>query len=247
MQWKTALTKITPDGELVRGYKLSDLVQKKGFAATIFLLLKGALPTTNEARMMDVLLTAAIDHGVGTASALGARISASAGNSLHTSVAAGILSFGERHGLAVEGAARFFKEQAENSDLKTLLEQWKAAKKRVPGFGHRLLTVDHRSELLFAVAKETGVFGKHCECALKTEEALNSLSSKKLPLNVDGAMGAVLMDMGFDWQLAQGIFIIARTPGLVAQAYEEKMGDEGLRRLSEEEEEYIGETEKNID
>jgi citrate synthase len=58
MQWKTALTKVTQDGEIVRGYNLSDLIQQKSFVETIFLLLQGKLPTTQETGMMNALLTA---------------------------------------------------------------------------------------------------------------------------------------------------------------------------------------------
>jgi citryl-CoA lyase len=247
MQWKTALTKVTQDGEIVRGYNLSDLIQQKSFVETIFLLLQGKLPTTQETGMMNALLTAAIDHGVGVASTMSARLSASAGNSLHASLAAGVLSLGERHGLAIEGAARFFQEYAATKNVGELLQKMKAEKKRVPGFGHRLLSHDERAELLFKIAKEDGFYGKHCVFAEKVGEELNKTASKKLPMNIDGAMGAIISDMGFDWRVAQWIFIIARVPGLVAHIYEEIVAGEGLRRLEESEEEYIGETEKNID
>ncbi len=247
MQWKTALTKVTQNGEIMRGYNLSDLMRQKSFVETIFLLIRGKLPTVQETTMMNALFTAAIDHGVGVASTMAARLSASAGNSLHTSLAAGVLSLGERHGLAIEGAARFFQENSNTEVVAELLLKMKADKKRVPGFGHRLLTHDERAELLFKIAKENGFYGKHCAFAENVGEELNKSSSKKLPMNIDGAMGAIISDMGFDWRVAQGIFIIARVPGLVAHIYEEMTSGEGLRRLEEREEEYIGETEKNID
>ncbi len=246
MQWKTALTQVTQDGEVVRGYNLADLMRQKSFVETVFLLLRGKLPAVQETKMMNALFTAAIDHGVGVASTMAARLSASAGNSLRTSLAAGVLSLGERHGLAIEGAARFFQENNSTETVAELLLKMKADKKRVPGFGHRLLTHDQRAELLFTLAKENGLYGKHCVFAEKVAEELNKTASKKLPMNIDGAMGAIISDMGFDWRVAQGIFIIARVPGLVAHIYEEIASGEGLRRLEENEEEYIGETEKQI-
>jgi citrate synthase len=41
-------------------------------------------------------------------------------------------------------------------------------------------------------------------------------------LNVDGAIGAILADLGMKQAGFNGIFIIARTPGLIAHAIEEQ-------------------------
>ena len=96
----------------------------------------------------------------------------------------------------------------------------------------------------FVSGQETKIYGKYCIFAEKIGEVLNSIASKKLPLNVDGAMGAIISDMGFDFRLAKGFFIIGRVPGLVAHIYEEIIQDEGLRRLSEDAVEYIGQAER---
>ena len=76
--------------------------------------------------------------------------------------------------------------------------------------------------------------------------AINSLTSKTLPINVDGSMAAILLDMGFDWKIMKGLFIIGRTPGLVAHVFEEMTSGNGLRRLTEEEATYIGPSKKTI-
>lgn len=246
MKFKTAITKIDGDKEYIRGYALEDLVQKKSFVETIFLLLKGELPNKNEARMLDAMLTAAIDHGPGTASALTARVVASSKNSMHTALAAGILAMGERHGSAIEWAGKFFQENADAHDVPGLAKKLKEEKVRVAGYGHAVLKHDHRSDLLFSLAKETKIYGKHCAFAEQFGKELNALSSKPLPLNIDGAMAAVASDMGFDWQIMKGLFIIARMPGLVAQVYEESTDDPGLRRLDEEGIEYVGEKKRKL-
>lgn len=240
MQWKTAITKIENEQEIIRGHNLQELVREKSFVEVIFLLLKGALPNEQEVRMLNALLTACIDHGVGASSATVARIVASTGNSLHTAVSAGVQTLGELHGGAIEGAAKFFQEYSEENGVEGLVKNLKDKKIRIPGYGHKVLTHDHRSDTLFAIAKETGFYGKHCAFAVAVQEALNKLSSKPLPLNIDGAMGAILSDMGFDWRLTKGFFIIGRIPGLVAQVYEEMLSGEGVRRLDEEEIEFTG-------
>ena len=241
IKFKTSVSSVNDGEEIIRGEKLSDLIKTKNFGEVVFLILKGNLPNSKEAKMINAVLSSMIDHGPGANSALAARIVGSAGNTLHTAVAAGILSLGgSRHGGALEGAAKFFQENVKIPDLPVLLRSLKEKKIRVPGFGHKVLTHDNRTDTLFAVAKETGFFGEHCAFALAVDAELNKISSKAVPLNMDGANGAILSDMGFPWQLVLGFFIIGRAPGLVAQVYEEMNSDEGIRRLEESEVEYVG-------
>lgn len=240
MKWKTAITNVAGNKETIRGYNLTDLIEKKSFVETIFLLLKGELPNDKETKMLDALFTAAIDHGPGTASAMTARIVVSAKNSLHTAVAAGILAMGELHGSAIEGAAKFFQEHVTEKKIDQLVKELKERKARIAGYGHAVLTSDERSHALFATAKKIGFYGPHCRLAQAVEKSLTATSSKALPLNIDGAMAAILSDMGFAWPIMKGFFLIARVPGLVAQTYEEMTQAEGLRRLSNEEIDYIG-------
>ncbi len=246
MKYTTKITDIKDGKEAIRGYDLSELAQKKSFVETIFLLLKGDLPDENETKMMNVLFTSAIDHSPGTASANTARIVASAKNSLHVGVSAGILAMGERHGSAIEGSAKFFQENKDEKDIADLVMKLKEQKVRVPGYGHPTLSKDHRSDTIFSVAKDTGIYGKHCTFAESFHKELNNASSKELPINIDGAMAAVLSDMGFDWGIMKGFFIIARVPGLVAQTYEELTNDKGIRRVAQEEIEYTGETDRKL-
>ncbi len=246
MKYTTSLSHMSNGKESIRGYDLADLMKKKTFVETIFLLLKGELPNAAEAAMLDALFTAAIDHGPGTASSQTARIVASAKNSMHTSVAAGILAMGQRHGSAIEGAAKFFQENKDTEDVLALAKTLKEQKIRVAGYGHAVLSHDERSESLFSIAKEQGVYGKHCEFAENFHKALNEISSKTLPINIDGSMGAILSDMGFNPDMMKGFFMIARVPGLVAQVYEEQTSGGRLRRLPEEDIEYTGVEDRDI-
>lgn len=240
MKWETAITNINKGQEVIRGKKLSGLIQANTFTETIFLIWQGRMPKPMETKMLDALLVSAIDHGTGTASAMTARIVSSAKNSLHTSLAAGILAMGERHGSAVEAAAKFFVENKSNKNLAQTVKELKEKKVRLAGFGHAVLTKDERSEELLKMAKKLGFYKDCCEVAVITQKELNKISSKPIPLNIDGAMGAILADMGFDPKIMKGVFITGRVPGLVAHIYEEIQNDAGLRRLGEDEIIYTG-------
>ncbi|MFB6181927.1 MAG: citryl-CoA lyase [Candidatus Magasanikbacteria bacterium] len=238
MNFKTSITKLVDGQEEIRGHKLDKLIQENGFVAAIYLLTKGELPDEKEKKMFEALLTAAIDHGPGTASGMTSRITASADNSLHTSVASGILAMGEKHGSAIKGAMKFFYDNGGSEDVEQLVKQRKESGDYIPGYGHPELDQDKRSQTLFDLAEELGFYGKYCRFAEDIREELNNSSSTTIPLNIDGAMAAILCELGFDWKIAKGIFIIARVPGLVAQVFEEKEQGGSIKRLGEDEIEY---------
>jgi len=240
MKFKTSITNVSADGgEVVRGEELSELIRGKSFTETIFLVLLGKLPSENEKKMFDAIFTAEIDHGPAVASAMNARVSVSAGNSVHTALASGILALGDRHGLATEASMKFLYDNIGISDLSGFLSSMKSEKKYVAGIGHKIFTDrDPRATALFAVAKETGIFGKYCEFMLLVCKKINSASSRLLPINVDGAVAAILCDMGIDTRLGKGIFIIGRVPGLIAHIHEEMVNDVGIRRMDQENVEY---------
>jgi citryl-CoA lyase len=244
MKWNTAISEIRDGDEYIRGYKLTDLISKKSFSEICFLVLRGELPSVNEARMMDALLISAIDHGAGPPSTTVARTVVSTGNSIHTAVASGILSMGEKHGGAAEGSAKFFQDNKNCDDIEKLVEKMKERKERIPGYGHKVLKVDNRANCLIEVAKDTNIYGKHCELAESVRDELNK--TKSLPLNIDGAMGAIISDMGFDWRESKGIFIISRITGLVAHTTEELLSDFGIRRIDEEYITYSGITPRKL-
>ena len=230
--WTTSITK-TGAGELrVRGYDITQMIGRLSFAQTVFLILKGELPNESEARMIEGMLISSIDHGITPPSNLAARTVMSGGNSLNTAVAAGIMTIGDSHGGAIEQCARILQESVTaGKDAATVVAEAKAVKLRIPGFGHRIHARDPRTETLFALADECGFTGPHIELARGIMEELERGSDKKLPVNVDGAIAAIISEMGFDWRLGKGFFIIARTPGLVAHVFEEWSTQKPMRKL----------------
>ena len=242
---KTNISEIKPGEIRVRGYDITQMMEKLSFAQAIFLLLKGEIPTPEESKMMQAILISSIDHGVTPPSVLGTRTVISGGNPLNAAVAGGILTIGDWHGGAIEQCAKFLQEWVQkgkdiDSLAKNLVKEFSSRKKRVPGFGHRLHKTDPRTVKLFEIAKKLKFSGKHMDLALAVEKELFDTTGKKLPVNVDGAIGAVISDMGFDWRLGKGFFIISRVPGLVAHAYEERSQEKPMRRLGDTDYEYKG-------
>ena len=238
--WHSGITRIQPNKVAVRGYDIAELMGHVSFGAAVYLILTGELPSPAIARLMDAILVSSIDHGATPPSALSARNVASTGATLSASVAAGIMSINRHHGGAIEDCARQLKaiadraardsislEEAATRTLRTMSE----AGERMSGFGHRVHTKDPRTARLFELAREAGVDGVHMQAARAVEKAFAD-AKKSLPINVDGAIGAILADLGMNPAAFNGIFMIARTPGLIAHVIEEQTREKPTGPLS---------------
>jgi citrate synthase len=254
--WKTAITQIQPNRVAVRGRDIASLMGSVSFGAAVYLILRGELPDEATGRLMDAILVSSIDHGATPPSCLAARTVASTGASLSASVAAGIMSINRHHGGAIEDCARTLahivqrcEAQGESLDCvaEALLAEMKQSGRRMSGFGHRVHTDDPRTKRLFELAAEAGLTGgaggrgRHIDAALAVEHVFDR-AGKKLPINVDGALGAILSDLGFEPAVMNGIFMIARVPGLVAHVVEEQTREKPMRRIDPVNHEYDGPT-----
>ena len=253
--WKTAITKVEPNKLLLRGYRIDELMGNISFSQAVFLAIKGELPTEKEARLIDAMLVSSIDHGVTPPSCLSARTIASTGAPLNAALAGGVLSISRHHGGAIEDSMKVLQtavrrkkdtNKTANEVAIVLLKEFKEKNRRFPGFGHRIHTKDPRTIRLFQLASDLGIAGEHVEMAKAIEDAIKQESGKALPTNVDGALAAVLCEMNFPPELANGFFILARIPGLIAHVYEEQTRMRPMRHINSKDHEYDGISERNL-
>jgi len=255
MAWKSKITKVEPNHLVTRGYRQEDLIGNISYPHVVYLLLKGELPSEEHGKMIDAILTACIDHGVTPPSSIASRIVASGGVPLPTAVAAGVLSIGDAHGGAIEKGAKFLQDgvvrmKNEKKSIaemgKILVKESRENHKRILGFGHRVHTADPRTKRLFTLADELKISGDHIALSKIIETELESSAGRKLPINVDGAIAAIISDMGFDYRLGKAFFLLGRVAGLTAQVYEEQTREKPMRKMFSVDCEYDGPEEKNL-
>jgi len=255
LHWKSAITKVEPNKLVVRGYRLDELIGKVSYAQMVYLLFKGELPSPNVGKLIEAILVSSVDHGTTPPSVLSALTVASTGAPLNAAVAAGILSISKFHGGAIEDCMRILLEakalmDEQNMDYdraaETIIKKFREEKKRLSGFGHRYHTNDPRTKRLFALAEELGLAGDYTKLALAFVRKLKEITGKDLPLNVDGAIGALLCELDIDPILANAFFMIARVPGLVAHIYEEKTRYKPMRKIHPTDVEYDGPEERPV-
>jgi citrate synthase len=251
LKWRTSITKVEPNKLTTRGYLQEDLIEKISFSEMIHLLIKGKLPSKNEAKMLGAVLVSFCDHGVTPPSTQAARLMASTGSPLHACIAGGLLAFGKNHAGAIEKAMKIFQEgiKLSQDNINEIAEQivnyFLNNNKKIFGFGHRYHNEDPRAPKLMELARKHNCFGKHSELAVAIEELL--FEKKRIRMNIDGANGAILSDMGFDWSIGSGIFMIGRLPGILTHVNEEKTRESAFRKFFEIEEIYYdGKSDKTI-
>jgi citrate synthase len=250
--WETSLSYTSEDGIYIRGYDLTELIGAVPFPSALYLLYTGTLPKPNIAKLVDAVMVASIDHGAGAPSALAARTAASGGAPLGAAAAAGLLTLGKFHGAAVQDAMEAIQrvvalaDSARQADLVAraadqVVEEWRQAKKRIAGFGHRQhKRKDPRLERLMALAREAGVDGRYLEAAAALEGALNRALGKILPINIDGAMASILCEIDFPIGLANALFMVSRITGILAHAQEEQERMPPMRRIDPVDHGYCG-------
>jgi citrate synthase len=252
--WTTALSETTADRISIRGYDLAELIGAVPFPAVVYLLYTGELPDRAAARLIDAVMVASIDHGAGAPSALAARTAISGGATLQGGAAAGLLSFGEFHGAAVESAMQAIGEvvdAASGLSLEDAADRLVAARRtegqRIPGFGHRQhKRRDPRLDRLLALTREAGVAGDHVAAAMGIEASLVRSVGRPVPINIDGVIAVILGEIGFPAELGNAVFIAARLAGVLAHADEERRTMTPMRRVDPINHSYRGPTHRSL-
>jgi citrate synthase len=147
----------------------------------------------------------------------------------------------------LEEGLRLMRETGKNIDTiaANLLAEYREKKKRIAGFGHRIHTSDPRTARLFSLAEELGVADEGVAMLTAIWKAFQDIG-KDLPINVDGAIAALLIDLKMPRELANAFFIMARVPGLVAHIHEEQMRERPMRRIHPSDHTYDGPTPRDL-
>lgn len=236
---KTEISWVQPGKILIKGYDLVEMIGRKSFGDIIYLLFSGDLPKGNEGKMIEAILVSSCEHGLATPSTNVARSVASGGVPLQAAVAAGIIGLGDYHGGAIEQCAKMLQENIGEAREKgfeetaeRMIKAYNARKKRIHGYGHGVhAPEDPRKVRMYEYARELKVAGDFIKFSEVIESKLKELTGKDLPINVDGAIGAIISDLGIHWTFGKGFFLISRAAGLTAHVQEEHAKEPPMRRV----------------
>ena len=255
--WSTRISHAEAGRIWVRGYPLEEIVEKLSFVESMWLLIRGELPTRQQAAIWELAMKVAMDQQFISSAACAARFVASAHpESPIPGLAAGILAHGsvtgsprpaaemiygaydlmQREGLAVE-------EAAERSVEQHLREQG-----TVPGFGHPIhKETEPRAEILRRKVRELGGWGEKAQLFEAVHAALCRRLGKALPINLAGMVAAVYCELGFDPVEIEALAAVGYGYALVAHVTEEIKEGVPLRIIPDAlGAKYVGPPERHI-
>jgi len=233
--WDTAIIDIHPGKIAIRGYPIEELIGRVRFPDMIWLMLRGELPTRGQSDLLEAALVPGVDHGPHAPSIAIACMAVSCGLPVNGAMASAINVLDDVHGGAGQQCMEFYREIAaesgEDGDVgeaatAVIQRHRDAGEKIVPGFGHRFHPVDPRTAPLFAlVAKAVAsgtVSGRWAAIGQAVEDALKAITGRHIPMNIDGITAVIFCELGFEPELGRGLFVLSRSVGILAHAWEQK-------------------------
>jgi citrate synthase len=241
--WSTAIIEMKPGMIRYRGYAVEDLIGRVSFAEMVYLMTRGELPHPEAAKLLEAALVAAVDHGPQAPSIAAARMAVTCGVGINNAMASAINMLGDVHGGAGEQCVALYNAIAARlgdgpADERRLTEAVVAeiaalaqrGIRHVPGFGHRFHPRDPRAprllEIVDRAAAAGAVSGRFALIGRAVEARLAADKGRPIPMNIDGATGVVFAELGFPPPLCRGLFVLSRSVGALAHAFEELLSGE---------------------
>jgi citrate synthase len=241
--WSTAIIEMKPGMIRYRGYAVEDLIGRVSFAEMVYLMTRGELPHPEAAKLLEAALVAAVDHGPQAPSIAAARMAVTCGVGINNAMASAINMLGDVHGGAGEQCVALYNAIAallgdgpadERRLTEAVVAEIAALAQRgirhVPGFGHRFHPRDPRAprllELVDRAAAAGAVSGRFALIGRAVEARLAADKGRPIPMNIDGATGVVFAELGFPPPLCRGLFVLSRSVGALAHAFEQLLSGE---------------------
>lgn len=220
------------DSITVRGRDLcEELIGQVDFSSYFWLLVTGQEPDENQSFFLNATLVALAEHGMVPSVAASRMTLAAAPEAVQGAVAAGILGCGSVALGSAEIAGKFYAEcvadqRATGDTLENVavrnIDRWRKHTKAVPGFGHWQHTEgDPRALKLLELADQRGASGEHVAMMRALQAALPETIGRVLPVNVNGPIPAIMLDVGWPLAALKGIGLLSRTGSLIGHLTEE--------------------------
>lgn len=225
-EWASQITSIQPGEMKTYGVDQKEIIRSYSFEEAVFLLLSGRQPDPVEKDLLRSVLLSGLSHGITGQSTLAVRMAADCRSSfLHALIAGFSTGAGIYHQGGLEAAMHELRQLAllPDEDLRGHVEMRVREGKRVIGFGHRFhKTSEPRAAALMEAVDRNSYEGVYTKLARRVEAILGEF--KPLPMNIEGARGSILLDLGFEPSIAH-LFIILGRSTMFAAAYLERLAE----------------------
>ncbi|MEE8541715.1 MAG: citrate/2-methylcitrate synthase [Desulfobacterales bacterium] len=223
---------------VTRGYDTTELVEAGyGIADVIFIDYQARIPLEEEAKMLNYIMILSLEDGLSAPAAM-SRIIASSKTYLTQAAGGSILAFGHAYGAycafgsMLDKYLEAGKEQGQSvaAIAETLVKE--NINDEALGVSDLMLK-DPAAKRMIARAEKLGVAGKYI--ALMKEIVKAAQNSCAVPVDIDmlGAMGATMLDLGFSPESTWAVLAVTRAFGAGAH-YCEEVEREDYHRLGQD-------------
>lgn len=225
--WTTRISRAESGKIWVRGYPIQELIEELSYTESAFLLLRGELPDERELALFDLAMRSGMDQQFISSAACAARFTASAfPDSAIPGLASGMLASGSVTGSAQEPAEMLIEavgwKLEESEAARRALEVWLERRGAVPGLGHPMhKNAEPRAVSVRKIALELDGWRDHGRMLDAIEAELEATKGRRIPMNLAGAIGALLADLAFDPLVIGGLGALSYGMSLLAHIAEE--------------------------
>jgi len=236
-QWVSEVAYKNVHRIVARGYDTTELMEEGyGVIEVLFVDYQARIPTVEEGQMLNYVMIVALEDGLSAPAAI-SRIVARSKTFLTQACGASIMAFGHAYGaysafgncleryLAREDAGELSLEAAAELLVKENLHDEALG---VSGLSLK----DPAAKRMIARAEKLGVAGKYIAFTREIVKAAQNASDGPVDLDMLGATGATMMDLGFTPEATWAILAVTRSFAAGAH-YIEEVEREGSNRLGQ--------------
>jgi citrate synthase len=223
---------------VARGYDTTELVERGyGLVDILFVDFQSRIPLIEEEKMLNYVMILALEDGLSMPATL-SRIVARSKTFLTQACGASILAFGHAYGafsafgnMLLDGLERV---EREGKTMEQVAAEIVRTKLDDPALGvSDLMLKDPAAKRMFARAEALGIAGEHIALTRALVTAAQSMNDRPVDLDMLGAIGATMMDLGFTPEATWAIIAITRSFGAGAH-YIEEVERESYTRTGQE-------------
>ncbi|MFQ6023733.1 MAG: citrate/2-methylcitrate synthase [Acidiferrobacterales bacterium] len=236
-QWVSEVAYKNAHRIVSRGYDTTELMEQGyGITDVLFVDFQARIASIEEDQMLNYVLILSLEDGLSMPAAM-SRMTARSKTFLTQACGASILAFGHAYGAYSAFGNMLLetleKAEAQGKSMKQAAEELVKQKLDDPALGvSDLMLKDPAAKRMFARAEKLGVAGKYIAFTKEIVKAAQQLSDSPVDLDMLGATGATMMDLGFTPEATWAIIAVTRSFGAGAH-YIEEVEREGYTRLGE--------------
>lgn len=238
---------------VARGYDTTELMEQGyGVVDVLFVDFQARIPLVEEEQMLNYVMILGLEDGLSMPAQI-ARITAQSKTFLTQACGASILAFGHAYG-AYSAFGNMLDDylkraETENKSIEEMAAILVKENRNAEALGvSDLMLKDPAAKRLLARAEKLGVAGKYIGFIKAIVKAAQEIGDVPVDIDMLGAMGATMMDLGFSPEATWAILAVTRSFAAGAH-YIEEVEREEYTRLGEQftpKEDYDGPADRAV-